>query len=108
MNMDDKDTYTLEEMLDRDLGVTGTPSRDEFDKRLSEDIENDRIGEAIRRARIEHNLTQSQLGERMGVKKAQVSKIERGDNPRFSTVMRAFRALGMNPVLMDGDVRLCF
>ncbi len=31
----------------------------------------------------------------MGVKKSQVSKIEKGQNLKFSTTSRAFRALGV-------------
>jgi transcriptional regulator with XRE-family HTH domain len=34
------------------------------------------LGSAIKQARKERNLTQQQLGELVGVKKAQISKIE--------------------------------
>lgn len=38
------------------------------------------IGEAIKQARKEKNLTQEQLGVLMGVQRSQVSRIERGHN----------------------------
>lgn len=37
------------------------------------------LGEAIRRARIEHNMTQELLAERAGVSRASIANIERGD-----------------------------
>ena len=36
------------------------------------------VGEAIRKARLAQNLTQKQLGERIGVQRAQISKLEKG------------------------------
>ena len=36
------------------------------------------VGEAIRKARLAQNLTQEQLGERIGVQCAQISKLEKG------------------------------
>ena len=30
--------YTLEEMMDRDMGPVGTPRRDEFEAKLAEEI----------------------------------------------------------------------
>ena len=36
------------------------------------------VGEAIRKARLAQNLTQEQLGEHIGVQRAQISKLEKG------------------------------
>lgn len=66
--------YTEEEALDRVLGNKGTPTRDKYET----DVNNFLIGEAIKQAREAKNLTQEQLGELMEVKRAQISKIERG------------------------------
>ncbi len=41
-------------------------------------------------------MTQEQLGELMGVKRAQISKIESGKSVTFSTIIRAFKAMGVN------------
>lgn len=64
------------------------------------------IGEAIKQARIKQELTQEELGERMGVQRAQVSRIESGRNLTFATVARAFKALGIPAELSAGDIRL--
>ena len=65
-------THTLEELTDKYIGKIGTPKRDAFENELRLDL----IGHAIKEARKERNLTQEQLGELVGVKKAQISKIE--------------------------------
>lgn len=84
-------TYSLEEMTDKHIGKKGTKKRDDFDNELRLD----RLGYAIRQARKERDLTQKQLGEMVGVKKAQISKIENSTtDARFSTIMKVFEALG--------------
>ena len=48
----------------------------------------------IKQARKERKLTQTQLGELIGVKKAQISKIENNlTDARFETILKVFRAL---------------
>lgn len=83
-------TYTLEELTDKYIGKIGTPKRDAFENELRLDL----IGHAIKEARKERNLTQEQLGELVGVKKAQISKIENNaTDARFATILKVFRAL---------------
>ena len=83
--------YTHDEMLNRVVGEVGTPRRDAMEAELQSYL----IGEAIKQARKEKKLTQSQLGELMGVQRAQVSRIENGHNLTSGTISRAFKALGM-------------
>lgn len=48
----------------------------------------------IKKARKEQKLTQEQLGQLVGVQKAQISKIENNTKDvRFSTVLKVFEAL---------------
>ncbi|MDY3530328.1 helix-turn-helix transcriptional regulator, partial [Riemerella anatipestifer] len=55
----------------------------------------DLLGQAIKQARQERNMTQEELGELVGVQKAQISKIENSmKNARFETIMKVFEALG--------------
>ena len=61
-------TYTFEESLNRALGQKGEPLRDEYENEMKSFL----IGESIRKARQAKELTQEQLGELMGVKRAQV------------------------------------
>jgi len=83
-------TYSLEELTDQYIGKLGTPKREIFEQELRLEL----IGEAIRKARKAKNLTQEQLGELVGVQKAQISKIENAStDARFDTMMKVFKAL---------------
>lgn len=81
--------YTHEEMLDKVLGKPGDLAREQYES----DINAFLIGETIKKARLQRKLTQAQLGELMGVKRAQVSRIEGGRNLTFATLSRAFKAM---------------
>ena len=83
-------TYTLEEITDKHIGKIGTPKRDEFENELRLDL----LGQTIKNVRKERNLTQEQLGNLVGVKKAQISKIENNlTDARFDTILKVFKAL---------------
>ncbi|MFN8279923.1 MAG: helix-turn-helix transcriptional regulator [Saprospiraceae bacterium] len=83
-------TYSLEQLTDKYIGKKGTPKRDQFENELRMDL----LGLAIKQARLEKNLTQEQLGELVGVQKAQISKIENcATDARFETVLKVFKAL---------------
>lgn len=84
-------TVSLDEMMDKHIGEVGTPKRDAFENELRLDL----LGHAIRQARKEKKLTQEELGQLVGVQKAQISKIENSaKNARFETIMKVFDALG--------------
>ena len=82
------DGMTQEQMLDKYIGKKGSPERDNYDAELRKVLDDYRIGEAIKAARKRQGLTQEQLGERMGVQKAQVSKLEKGHRPAYSSIVR--------------------
>lgn len=83
-------TYSLDEVTDKYIGKIGTTKRDEFENELRLDL----IGDAIKKARKDRNLTQAQLGELVGVQKAQISKIENHlTDARFETILKVFKAL---------------
>ncbi len=96
----------LREKVDAVWGKIGTPERDAMEAQLQEELHAYHIGEAVRQARRAKHLTQEQLGELMGVQRAQVSKIESGKNLNFSTVARAFKAMGIPADLKFGNVTL--
>lgn len=99
--------YTsLEELEDKYIGKIGTPRRDAYEESLQEEIHAYHIGEAIKQARLRQSLTQEELGARMGVQRAQISKIESGRNLTFGTIARAFKALGIPAELSAGGVKL--
>lgn len=97
----DMKLYTLDEVKDELLGKVGTPERDDFERKVQDAVYAYRIGEAIRDARKRENLTQAQLGERVGVKKAQISRIERGYSVTIPTMSRVFKALGFPSASLD-------
>lgn len=68
----------LDDVLDKHFGKVGTPERDAFESNVDDALHAFRLEEAIKKARIEQNLTQEQLGERIGVKRSQISRLERG------------------------------
>ena len=65
--------YTLDEVKDKHIGKTGTPQREKYESELQSFL----VGEAIKQARKVQNMTQQELAEKMGVQRAQVSKIEK-------------------------------
>jgi len=94
--------YSLDEVTDEIIGKKGTAERDEFDNEVEEALHAYRVGEAIKKARIQHNLTQEELGEKIGVKRSQICKLENGRcSPTLSTISRVFRALGIASATLD-------
>jgi DNA-binding XRE family transcriptional regulator len=84
-------TVSLNSMIDKHIGKRGTPKREAFESELRIEL----LGQTIKQVRQERNLTQEQLGELVGVQKAQISKIENSvKNARFDTILKVFDALG--------------
>ena len=99
--------YTLEEVKTKHLGKIGTEKRDKYEYELRLDL----LGEMIKRTRKERNLTQSELGEMIGVQKSQISLIERNaKNVTIETILRVLNALKakvhFNIELLDGEFRI--
>ena len=86
-------------MKDKLWGKRGTPERE---AKLKEDVNAYIVGEAVRKARLAQNLTQEQLGERIGVQRAQISKLEKGTSViTLPTMSRVFQALGIATATLD-------
>jgi HTH-type transcriptional regulator / antitoxin HipB len=69
------------------------------------------IGEATKQARKERHLTLEELGRLVGVKKAQISKIENSlTDARFETIIKVFKTLNakisFNIELLDQKMTL--
>ncbi|MCM1221028.1 MAG: helix-turn-helix domain-containing protein [Lachnospiraceae bacterium] len=93
---------SVEELNNEIWGPIGTPERDEMEAQLKEHMDAYYLGEAIKKARQAQNLTQEQLGERIGVQKAQISKLEKGKSTiTLPTISRVFRALGVTTAALD-------
>ena len=99
--------YTLDEAKDKHLGKEGTEKRDKYEYELRMDL----LGEMIKQTRKERQLTQSQLGELIGVQKSQISRIENNvKNVTIETILKVFKALkakvNFNVQLLDGDINI--
>ena len=91
-----------DELIDAVWGKVGTPERDAMEAQLKEDIQAYFVGETIKKARLRQNLTQEELGERVGVKRSQICKLESGKSSiTLSTMSRVFKALGITTATLD-------
>ena len=83
-------TFSLQEMKDKYIGKVGSRKREEYEYELRMDV----LGRMIKAARQERNLTQEQLGELIGVQRAQISKLESSANSAtIDTILKVFKAL---------------
>jgi HTH-type transcriptional regulator/antitoxin HipB len=100
-------TRTLAEMKDKYIGKLGTQERDEYEYELRMDV----LGKMIKTARQERNLTQEELGQLIGVQKAQISKLESSANSAtIETIIKVFSALkaeiNFNVKIEDNFIKL--
>ena len=94
-------------MIDKHIGKKGTTKHDAFEHELRLDL----IGEAIKQARKDRNMTQEGLGHTVGVQKAQISKLENSlTDARFETILKVFKALNakinFNVELLSGEIKI--
>lgn len=83
-------TTSFEEVLGIHIGKRGTKKRERFEQDLKLEL----LGDAIKKARKAKHLTQEQLGDLVGVQKAQISKVENSaTDARFATILKVFEAL---------------
>jgi len=81
---------SIDKLKDKIFGEIGTPDRDKYEFNLRMDL----LGYAIQMARKHRGLTQGELGEIVGVKKAQISKLEKSaKNTTIETILKVFGAL---------------
>lgn len=92
----------LSVVVDEVWGEKGTPERDAMEAQLKDDFQAYYIGEAIKAERLKQNLTQEELGAKVGVKKSQISKLESGKCIiTLSTMSKVFKALGITTATLD-------
>ncbi|RNI27657.1 XRE family transcriptional regulator [Rufibacter immobilis] len=88
-----KPRKSLEELTAKYYGEKGTPERQQFEFDLSLEM----LSEKIKEMRKAKHLTQEQLGDIIGVQKAQISKLEKGSrNVTIETITKVFKALQAN------------
>lgn len=89
-------------VIDEVWGEKGTPKRDAMEEHLKEEVNSYFLGEAIRKARLAQNLTQDELGKRVGVQRSQICRLESGrTNITIPVMSRVFQALGIATATLD-------
>lgn len=92
----------FDQIQDEVWGPKGTPRRDEVENQFREEMHAYFVGEAIKQGRHVQELTQEELGARIGVRKAQISRLENGKSSMtLSTLARVFKALGVERGVLD-------
>ena len=83
-------TVAFNDLEDELFGAPDTADREEYDAALELAM----IPSTIKAYRLQHNLTQAELGERVGVQKAQISKLERNvSNVTLDTLRKVLAAM---------------
>jgi DNA-binding XRE family transcriptional regulator len=82
--------YSLNEIKDEFIGKQSSQEREDYEYELRMEV----LGELIKKTRLERNMTQEQLGELIGVQKAQISRLENNTgNVTLATILKVFTAL---------------
>ena len=110
-------TISNEEILDKFIGKKGTSDREAFDNRLTIDL----LVSKFIELRMKKDLSRKQLAKKVGMKKEEISKLEKGAlNLTIDNGSKIANALGFNlsqlqrSVLSENadkrrpDTHLCF
>jgi len=82
--------YKLDDLIEEEFGPIGSQDRTVFEDELRLGV----LGSRIRQLRKMRQMTQTELGERIGVKKSQISRIENNTgNTTIETLIKIFNAL---------------
>lgn len=84
-------TYSAEDLLNDKFGIKGSDSRTAF----SDQAFSVYFAEIIRVRRKQLNLTQEDLAQRVGKKRAYISRVERGEDIQVSNFALIANALGL-------------
>ncbi len=83
--MQTKNPKTINDFFNQKYGQKGTESRKDFEQKAEAYM----VAELVRESRKKAHLTQEQLAERLNVKRAYISKIERASSDvRISTLRK--------------------
>ena len=63
----------LDELLDKEYGKKGTDKRDKFESEFNQEV----IGDMLRSARKQRNMTLQEVADILGINKSSVSKFEK-------------------------------
>lgn len=82
--------FTFDQIKDEFIGEIGTEKRTLYEQELQLEM----LADLIKKIRLERNMTQEELGKRIGVQRAQISKLENNaTNVTVETILKVFGAL---------------
>lgn len=85
MKKTNKNITTLDEILDKKYGKSGSKKREKWEQ----DFESFRLGAMLEEARTKLGMTQEELAEKCGTNKSYISRIENNTSDiRLSTLMK--------------------
>jgi HTH-type transcriptional regulator/antitoxin HipB len=93
MKRNEKDDF--DRMLDKEIGLPGSPLRVEFEKRAEAFM----LGVLIRQARKDAHITQKELAERVGTKRSYISRIENDASDIQVSTLRRIVEVGLHGIL---------
>ena len=80
-----KNSTTLDEILDKKYGKKGAPKREKWEQ----EFESFRLGVLLEEARVKMGMTQEELADKCGTNKSYISRIENNASDiRLSTLMK--------------------
>lgn len=94
------ETTNFDDLLNVKYGVLGSKKRDVFEEKAQYFV----ISEMLKQSRLEANMTQEQLAEKVGTKKSYISRLENGKcDIQLSTLYKIFEfGLGRKVNLIFG------
>ncbi|MDR2962541.1 MAG: helix-turn-helix domain-containing protein [Bacteroidales bacterium] len=97
MHIKNDNLTSIDDIMDNLYGKVGTPEREAFRSEAYTHC----VGEVIHEIRKAEKISQSELANRVGLKKSYISKIEKGIiEPSVSTFYRIANALGRSVELL--------
>ena len=95
-----RNAKTFDELLNIQYGEIGSKKRDDFEERAQYFV----ISETLKDARIDADMTQEELANKVGTKKSYISRLENGKcDIQLSTLYRIFEeGLGLRISLLIG------
>jgi len=87
-----KKLTTAKQLLDKEFGVNGTKTR----KKFKEEAYSYYLSEILKSRRLELNLSQEELAQKVGKKRTYISRVENGEDVRISNFVQIAMALNLN------------
>ena len=83
---------TAKQLLDKEFGKKGSETRKKFNEKAYSYY----LSEILKSRRLELNLSQEELAQKVGKKRPYISRVENGEDVRISNFVQIAMALNLN------------